>query len=185
MPNWFKATSEIAEMVNPLPFMATEKKKKKKKKRFTKSVGTNDLAVSQLVFSAVGNKQNNVVLGRPEQVAEGMAVEMANEIPDEDNIVAAMDSVMKSEPLTRKANTNSEPGKPATKQFLLRLTPDEHENWKASAESRGVSVAELVREAVREYLANHPKEGGPCTHPAEYRVRYPWAEICKKCKKRF
>lgn len=161
------------------------REKKKKKKRFTKLVGTGDLLVSQFKFFAVGNKDRNVTLGKPEEVAEGTAVTMANEVPEEDNIAAAMDSVMRSEPLTRRTNTNSEPGKPATKQFLLRLTPEEHETWKTSAESRGVSVAELVREAVREHLLNHPQEGGPCVHPIGFRVRYPWAEICKKCRKRF
>lgn len=140
--------------------------------------------MSESSFKSFGDKHQNVRLGCPDEVAEGRAVEMAKEIAD-DNIVAAMDAVMKSEPLTRKSNTNSEPGKPATKQFLLRLTPEEHEQWRLAAETRGVAVAEMVREAVREHLARNPVNDGECDHPAEHRVRYPWAEICRKCKKRF
>lgn len=167
----------------PFPFKLGRTDKKNKPVK-NKKIGVGDLRVSESSFKSFGDKHENVRLGNPDEAAEGKAVEITGG-PDADNIVAAMDAVMKSEPLTRKSNTNSEPGKPATKQFLLRLTPDEHEQWKLAADGRGVAVAEMVREAVREYLARNPINDGECTHPPERRVRYPWAEICKKCKKRF
>ena len=104
--------------------------------------------------------------------------------PDDDNMAAAMDAVMKSEPLTRKSNTNSEPGKPATKQFLLRLTPEEHDTWKAYSSAAKLPVAEMVREAVRDFIARNPKDDF-CDHPIQLRRYYPWAEVCVKCKKKF
>lgn len=157
---------------------------RKKKPAKNKRIGVGDLVVSESSFKSFGDKHGNFRLGHPDDAADGKVVEITSE-PDGDNIVAAMDAVMKSEPLTRKSNTNSEPGKPATKQFLLRLTPEEHEQWRSAAEARGVAVAEMVRGAVREYLARNPVNNGECDHPAEMRIRYPWAEICRKCKKRF
>lgn len=108
---------------------------------------------------------------------------MNKELPD--NLSVAMDAVMKNESLTIKSNTKSQPGNPAAKQFLLRLTPEEHNIWKVSAELRGVALAEMVRDSVREYLINHPVSEGGCLHPEEQRRVYPWAEICGVCKKRF
>lgn len=103
-----------------------------------------------------------------------------------DNMGAAMDAVMRKESLTRRANTRSEPGKPATKQFLMRMTPDEHESWRVFAESLGVSMAEMVRDAVREHIARSQVDPSVCRRTDCKIVSYPWGvTVCQTCDKKW
>jgi len=107
---------------------------------------------------------------------------MTSETPD--NLGAAMDAVMRSESLTRKTNTNSKPGNPATKQFLMRMTPDEHESWRAFSELLGVSMAEMVRDAVRDYIAKNQKDPQVCQRTDCSLVAYPWGvTTCQTCSR--
>lgn len=105
---------------------------------------------------------------------------------NEDNIAAAIDAVMRSESLTRKTNTNSEPGKPANKQFLLRMTNEEHEEWRLLAEAKGVSMAEVVRDSVRKEINEHHRTLNKCQRSDCNIVSYPWGTtVCTSCNKRF
>jgi predicted HicB family RNase H-like nuclease len=164
----------------PFPFQLG---KKKRKKVNNEKLGVGRLAISDMfrnfgVYDSVDSTRT-----KPEHAADGVVVDMANGGEELDNIQAAVDAVMESEPLTRRANTNSKPGKPATKQILIRATEDEHEEWRIAADKLGVSMSELVREAVRTHIKEY-YESLECKHPMETMKVYPWAEICGKCGKR-
>lgn len=166
----------------PFPFQLGRKRKKRKN---DEKLGVGRLAISEM-FKHFGIYDSvDSVRTKPEHAADGAIVDIAREMGDEDldNIQAAVDAVMDSEPLTRKANTNSKPGKPATKQVLVRITQEDHDEWKAAAELMGVSMSELAREAIRKFIKAH-YESLECQHPMENRKVYPWAEICAKCGKR-
>ena len=53
--------------------------------------------------------------------------------PTQDNIEAAMDHVAETIEPTRSPNTNSQDGKTANKQVIVRATEEDHERWKAAA----------------------------------------------------
>ena len=166
----------------PFPFQLGKRRRKRVK---NEKLGVGGLSVSELfknfgLYDGIGAPRT-----KPEQVAEGVVVDMVNEMDDEnrDNIQAAVDAVMDGEPLTRRTNTNSKPNSPATKQVLIRITQKDHDEWKAAAEKMGVSMSELAREAIRNYIKAH-YESLECQHPMENRKVYPWAEICSKCGKR-
>lgn len=164
-------------------------KGRKRKRPENEKLGIGRLSVA-FRFSQFGTHDSvDSIRTRPEHAAEGVVVEIANDEsrsvdePSDDNMEAAVDAVMKSEPLTRKANTNSKPGKPATKQVLVRTTEEEHEEWRKASDSMGVSMSEMVREAMRNYIKAY-NESKECRHPMEKRKVYPWAEICSSCGKR-
>jgi len=156
----------------------------KRKRLKNERLGVGRLSVSEMFKSFGIYDSVDSTRTKPEHAAEGNVVNIVNESGDQpDNIQAAVDAVMKSEPLTRKANTNSKPGKPATKQVLLRTTEDEHEEWKNASEAMGVSVSEMIREAMRNHIKAY-NESKECQHPMDRRKVYPWAEICSACGKR-
>lgn len=100
---------------------------------------------------------------------------MNEEIPD--NLEMAMDEVAKSIKPTRKPKTGATDGDTAAKQVLLRATEQDHVNWKAAAEKRGVSMAEFIRDAVNAAA----KELLECSHPSNMKRFYPWATTCLQC----
>lgn len=95
----------------------------------------------------------------------------------EDNLEAAMNDVADSIRPTRKPKTGSVEGDSAAKQVLLRATETDHMRWKAAAEKRGISMAELIRDAVN--AACIPILD--CPHPSEMKRFYPWATTCLQC----
>lgn len=97
----------------------------------------------------------------------------------EDNIEAAMDKV--AETLDHKVSTKiSDDDGPADKQILIRSTAKDHERWKVAAEREGKSLSGFVRDIVNSSVT----EILDCSHPEEYRERYPWSERCLKCDTR-
>ena len=99
------------------------------------------------------------------------------EFVTEDNLVAAMNDVAESIRPTRKPKTGAVEGDSAAKQVLLRATETDHMRWKAAAEKRGISMAELIRDAVN--AACIPILD--CPHPSEMKRFYPWATTCLQC----
>jgi hypothetical protein len=102
---------------------------------------------------------------------------MNEELPIEDNLEMAMNDVAESIKPTRKPKTGSTEGEPAAKQVLLRATEQDHINWKAAAEKRGVSMAEFIRDTVNAAA----RELLECSHPSSMRRFYPWATTCLEC----
>ena len=97
----------------------------------------------------------------------------------EDNVEAAMDKV--AETLDTKISTKiSDDDGPADKQILIRSTAKDHERWKVAAEREGKSLSGFVRDLVNLSVT----EILDCSHPEEYRERYPWSERCTKCDTR-
>lgn len=82
-----------------------------------------------------------------------------------------------TQPLTKKANTQTEPGAPADKQVIVRVTEEMRDYWKAAAEATGVSLSEYIRELVQ---AN-AEDVLECSHPVEALRTYPWSKVCLKC----
>lgn len=74
-------------------------------------------------------------------------------------------------------STGAEPGSPADKQVLVRVTEETREEWKLAAEALSISLSELVRSSVQTRV----NDTLYCTHPAQYRKVYPWSESCLKC----
>lgn len=101
--------------------------------------------------------------------------------PEElDNIDAAMDAVASTMSMGRKKAGTGKIGEPTQKQVLIRATDRDHARWKQTADIKGISVAEMIRE-----LCNRAaSETLDCQHPMEFRKQYPWAEICLKCDTR-
>jgi len=168
----------------PFPFEMGPRRKRK----FNEILGVGLLKLSYYAFGRVHNPLD----ASPQEAAFGEVLKIVNgnektEEPEhEDNLKAAMDAVMNSEPMTRRANTKSEPGKPATKQFLLRMTQDEHDRWRSFSDSLGVSMAEMVREAVRLYISEKKPDPGQCDRTDCKIVAYPWGTtVCQQCKKQW
>lgn len=165
----------------PFPFRMGPKGRR----RFNEILGVGFLRISEYVFGSV----HNPLHGNPQEAASGKVVMAAKgqdvgEEQNQDNLKAAMDAVMQSEPMTRKANTKSKPGKPATKQFLLRMTDEEHEKWRVFSDSLGVSMAEMVREAVRVHMSRSESDLSSCERTDCKIVTYSWGTtVCQTCKK--
>lgn len=103
-----------------------------------------------------------------------------SDLPSQDNLEIAMAKVSEDLLFGRKRIGSGKAGEPTQKQVIIRATEKDHERWKKTAEIKGVSVAELVRE-----LCNRAaSEALDCQHPIEFRKSYPWAEICTKCSVR-
>jgi hypothetical protein len=94
-----------------------------------------------------------------------------------DNLEAAMDVVAETIAPTRKSKTGAKDGEVAGKQVLIRATDDDHARWKEAAERKGVSMAELIRDAVNDVV----KELLDCSHPSNMKRFYPWATTCLQC----
>jgi hypothetical protein len=91
-----------------------------------------------------------------------------------DNLAAAVDAVGTN--LGRKRKTGAaDPSD--VQQVLIRASRDSHERWKTAAEDQGVSMSEFVRTAADRAAADQLD----CTHGAQHRRWYPWAELCLKC----
>lgn len=99
---------------------------------------------------------------------------------EDDNIEAAMAHVAETIEPTRSPNTNSEDGKTANKQVIVRATEDDHERWKAAASFEGISLSEFMRNSCNKAAGNILE----CSHPREMRKSYPWSERCLSCGKR-
>ena len=96
---------------------------------------------------------------------------------DQDNLEAAMADVAETLELTRKTNTGSKAGDPASKQVLLRASEYDHLRWKEAAEIRGVSMAEFIRDCVNITV----KDVLDCPHPSNMKRFFPWATKCLQC----
>jgi len=98
-----------------------------------------------------------------------------------DNIEAAMDKVAENMDMavapTAKEESNTEP---ASSQILIRASKEEHERWKRTAEVKGISMSQMVRDVVNKVATDTLD----CAHPPEFRQSYPWAEFCRKCDTR-
>lgn len=94
---------------------------------------------------------------------------------DQDNLVAAIDQAV-GEPVHRQ-DTGSTPDEPADVQVLIRVTKTARERWKAAAEELGLTLSDLVRDAVEDRI----KGVLECEHPENARKAYPWAEFCLVC----
>ena len=97
-------------------------------------------------------------------------------IVKQDNVEAAMDKL--AETLDPKISTKiSDDDGPAEKQILIRSTQKDHERWKLAAERESKSLSGFVRDIVNSSVT----EILDCSHPEDYRQRYPWKESCLKC----
>lgn len=94
-----------------------------------------------------------------------------------DNLEIAMSKVSENLVLGRKRAGTGQKGEPTQKQVIIRATERDHERWKKTAEIKGLSLAEMVRELCNKAAS----EALDCQHPIENRKNYPWAEICTKC----
>ena len=96
----------------------------------------------------------------------------------EDNLKAAMD---KEAETTLKDMAVSKSGDDiADKQVLIRATQYDKDRWKASAETKGLTVSEWIRSVLNEAAKN----ALDCNHPVNQRRYYPWAEFCLQCNTR-
>lgn len=98
----------------------------------------------------------------------------------EDNLEVITAKVTKDMLLNRKKSGTGTMGEPTQKQVIIRATEKDHERWKKTAEIKGLSMAEMIRELCNKYAS----ETLDCQHPLEFRKSYPWAIICKKCNTR-
>lgn len=105
---------------------------------------------------------------------------MAQKETTEDNIEAAMNHVADTLEPTRSPNTNTEEGKTANKQVIVRATEEDHERWKTAASAEGISLSEFMRNSCNKAAGNILE----CAHPIEMRKTYPWSERCLSCGKR-
>lgn len=94
-----------------------------------------------------------------------------------DNLEPAMEKVASSIKMSRKTNTGSEPGEPASKQVLLRASESDHLRWKEAAEKKGISLAEFIRDIVNHEVSQILD----CPHPSNLMRFYPWASTCLAC----
>ena len=94
-----------------------------------------------------------------------------------DNLEPAMEKVASTMRMSRKTNTGSEPGEPASKQVLLRASESDHTRWKEAAEKKGVSLAEFIRDVVNREVGQILD----CPHPSNMKRFYPWATTCLQC----
>ena len=93
------------------------------------------------------------------------------------NLPAAMDKVVQSMSMGRKAKTNASDGETASRQVILRATEVDHDRWKEAAAKQNVSMSEFIR-TVCNVAASDLLD---CKHPLEFRKIYPWSDTCLKC----
>jgi predicted HicB family RNase H-like nuclease len=98
----------------------------------------------------------------------------------DDNIEAAMNHVADTLEPTRSPNTNTEEGKTANKQVIVRATEEDHERWKQAAAAESISLSEFIRNCCNKAAGNILE----CNHPIQMRKTYPWSERCLSCGKR-
>lgn len=67
-----------------------------------------------------------------------------------------------------------------SRDFLMRISEEEHARIKEAATLKGMSMAAWLREHALAAAA----EILDCGHPAEFRKIYPWSETCMKCGQR-
>jgi len=94
----------------------------------------------------------------------------------QDNIEAAMNHVAEDMDLTVSTKVSDDDG-PADKQILIRATEGDKERWKRAAEVAEVSLSALIRDTMNIKVTDILD----CSHPMEFRQKYPWAEFCTKC----
>jgi hypothetical protein len=80
----------------------------------------------------------------------------------------------------KKEETMSEADESKTAQILVRISEEERDEWKATAEQLGISMSEMIRNSVAPIV----QETLHCIHPEEFRLVYPWSEFCEKCDTR-
>ena len=96
--------------------------------------------------------------------------------PGQDNIEAAMHDLAEDMDLTVSTKVSDDDG-PADKQILIRATESDRERWKRAAAKAEMSLSALIRETMNIKVTDILD----CSHPMEFRVKYPWAEFCTKC----
>ena len=95
-----------------------------------------------------------------------------------DNLEQAMNAV--ADVMEHTISTRLEGDTPADKQVLIRATDIDRERWKNAAQKEGKSLAQFLRDTINEKVV----EILECSHPAERRRIYPWAEFCLRCNQR-
>lgn len=63
------------------------------------------------------------------------------------------------------------------KQFLVRITEEQHERIRLASDARGMTMADWFRKHALDAAA----EVLDCQHPPAYRKTYPWSETCTWC----
>ena len=101
-----------------------------------------------------------------------------NKDPEISNLVAAIDREAHGDK-SISTEVSPEDG-PADKNILVRLTNKDRERWKEASEKIGVTMSQLIRDAVNVKVI----EVLDCSHPTNMRRYYPWSEFCLKCSTR-
>ena len=101
-----------------------------------------------------------------------------NKDPEISNLVAAIDREAHGDK-SISTDVSPEDG-PADKNILVRLTNKDRERWKEASEKIGVTMSQMIRDAVNVKVI----EVLDCSHPTNMRRYYPWSEFCLKCSTR-
>ena len=101
-----------------------------------------------------------------------------NKDPEISNLVAAIDREAHGDK-SISTEVSPEDG-PADKNILVRLTNKDRERWKEASEKIGVTMSQMIRDAVNVKVI----EVLDCPHPTNMRRYYPWSEFCLKCSTR-
>ena len=101
-----------------------------------------------------------------------------NKDPEISNLVAAIDREAHGDK-SISTEVSPEDG-PADKNILVRLTNKDRERWKEASERIGVTMSQMIRDAVNVKVI----EVLDCSHPTNMRRYYPWSEFCLKCSTR-
>lgn len=98
---------------------------------------------------------------------------------EESNLASAIEREAKSKD---KAISNevSADGSPADKNVLIRIPSNDRERWKQAADKTGVSMSQMIRDAVNSRVSDILD----CPHPLSSRRFYPWSEFCLACNTR-
>ena len=101
-----------------------------------------------------------------------------NKDPEISNLVAAIDREAHGDK-SISTEVSPEDG-PADKNILVRLTNKDRERCKEASEKIGVTMSQMIRDAVNVKVI----EVLDCSHPTNMRRYYPWSEFCLKCSTR-
>ena len=101
-----------------------------------------------------------------------------NKDPEISNLVAAIDREAHGDK-SISTEVSPEDG-PADKNILVRLTNKDRERWKEASEKIGVTMSQMIRDAVNVKVI----EVLDCSNPTNMRRYYPWSEFCLKCSTR-